>query len=109
MSYDGVHFSSVFLKGLWDPHNYGGRILYVDSRNELYIGTANPFLGCEVWKTSDIEDSNLRSYDENHYRSLWKAREIINENYSIISDNMPAILKFLQKEHYHRFINDDDQ
>ncbi|MDF2883102.1 MAG: hypothetical protein K0R54_3659 [Clostridiaceae bacterium] len=109
MSYDGVHFSSVVLKGLWNPHNYGGRILYVDGRNELYIGTANPFQGCEVWKANDIENYNLRSYDENHYRSLWKARELINENYSIISDNMPAILKFLQKEHYHIFINDDKQ
>ena len=28
----------------------GGRVLYVDSLNDLYIGTANPYQGLEVWK-----------------------------------------------------------
>ena len=109
ISKDGVHFSSVFQNGLCNPNNYGGRILYVDSCNKLYIGTANPFQGCEVWKTCDIENCNLRPCDENHYRSLWRVREIINEKYSIISENMPAILKFIPKEYYHRFINDEKQ
>lgn len=107
ISEDGVHFNSVFLNGLYNPNNYGGRILYVDSRNKLYIGTANPFQGCEVWRTSDIENFDLKPCDENHYRNLWKARELINEKYNIISENMPAILKFIPQEYYHRFNNDD--
>ncbi|WP_122638417.1 hypothetical protein [Romboutsia sp. Marseille-P6047] len=49
-SLDGVHFLPVFLNGLGNRYNYGGRILYVDSLNDLYLGTANPFQGLEVWK-----------------------------------------------------------
>lgn len=104
MSEDGVHFSSVFLNGLYNPNNYGGRILFVDSRNRLYLGTANPFQGCEVWKALSMEDCPTRPCGENHYRSLWEARQIINDNYKVISDNWPAILKFIPKEHYHKFV-----
>lgn len=104
ISEDGVHFSSVFLNGLRNPNNYGGRILFRDSRDDLYIGTANPFQGCEVWKTSDIGSFDFQTCDENHYRSLWRAKEILNEKYSIINENMPHILKFMPKEYYHRFI-----
>lgn len=49
-SFDGINFSPVTLNGLSNPNNYGGRILFVDSSNSLYLGTANPFQGCEVWK-----------------------------------------------------------
>lgn len=49
-SYDGVNFSPVILDGLGNRYNYGGRVLYVDSLNDLYIGTANPYQGLEVWK-----------------------------------------------------------
>lgn len=73
VSDDGVHFSSVFLNGLGNPNNYGGKILYVDSRDKLYLGTANPFQGCEVWKATDSEDYRLQKCDENHYLGLWKA------------------------------------
>lgn len=109
VSEDGVHFSSVFLNGLDNPNNYGGRILYVDNRDKLYIGTANPFQGCEVWKASDIDDWNLKPCDGSHYRGLWRIREILNEKYSMIRENMPTILKFIPKEYYHRFIKDDIQ
>lgn len=109
MSEDGVHFRSVFLNGLYNPNNYGGRILFVDSRNELYIGTANPFQGCEVWKVCDIKKRNLQPCDYNHYRSLWEVSETIKEKYSIISKNMPVIFKFIPKDYFQRFINDDKQ
>jgi hypothetical protein len=109
ISEDGVHFSSVFLNGLHNPNNYGGRILFVDSCNKLYVGTANPFQGCEVWRNFDIKDCKLQPCDENHYKNLCKVRKIINEKYSIISENMPVILKFMPKDYYHRFINDDKQ
>ena len=51
-STDGIHFSTVFLNGLNNRNNYGGRILYEDSSKNLYLGTANPFEGCEVWKVN---------------------------------------------------------
>jgi hypothetical protein len=97
VSEDGVHFRSVVMSGLNNPHNYGGRILFVDSKNDLYIGTANPFQGCEVWRVSDIDRRDLRPCDENHYKNLWEASEIIKEKYGIISENMSTVLKFLPK------------
>lgn len=103
---DGIHFKPVFLNGLGNPNNYGGRILYVDSCDKLYLGTANPFDGCEVWETNKIEDYNLRICNEKHYECLWKAREIIKEKYDVISENMPYILKFMPKNYYHRFFDD---
>ncbi len=102
MSEDGVNFQSVVLRGLNNPNNYGGRILFVDSDNRLYLGTANPFQGCEVWELSDIENLDLRQCDEKHYESLWRAWNILNEKYSVVNENMPAILKFLPKDYYHR-------
>lgn len=104
VSKDGIHFNSVFLNGLDNQNNYGGRILFADNNNKLFIGTANPFQGCEVWKTSGIKYSDSKSCNEGHYKSLWEARDIINKNYNIINENMPAILKFIPKEYYHRFI-----
>ena len=100
MSEDGVNFQSVVLRGLNNPNNYGGRILYVDSGNRLYLGTANPFQGCEVWELSDIENLDLRPCDKKHYENLWKAWKMLDEKYDVISENMPSILKFMPKDYY---------
>lgn len=42
--------NKVSLTGLSNKYNYGGSMLFVSSENELFIGTANPFQGCEVFK-----------------------------------------------------------
>ena len=52
-SSDGIHFDPVFLDGFNNRYNYGGRILFVDSQNDLYIGTANPFYGCQLWRLNE--------------------------------------------------------
>lgn len=104
VSDDGVHFSSIFLNGLRNPNNYGGRILFVDSCGKLYLGTSNPFQGCEVWKTSSIDYCSNELRSDNHYRRLQDIREILIDKYDVISQNMPAVLKFMPKEYYHRFI-----
>lgn len=104
ISDDGYHFSSIFLNGLHNPNNYGGRMLYVDNCNSLYLGTANPFQGCEVWRTCDIEKCHLTPCDENHYKSLWEAKEKLIKNYDVINKNIPLILKFMADTGYHRFI-----
>lgn len=106
VSEDGVNFKTVFLNGLNNPHNYGGRILFVDGCNDLFIGTANPFQGCEVWK-ADSDNCSICSCSEELYSSLWKAKELLKENYSIIAENMPTILEFVKNNYYHNFINDD--
>lgn len=94
---DGIHFTPVFLNGIYNPNNYGGRILFVDSGDRLYIGTANPFQGCEVWSTNNIDVCSPQEYKTRHYESLWRIRDILLEKYNIISENMPAILPFLPK------------
>jgi hypothetical protein len=102
MSEDGINFQSVVLRGLNNPNNYGGRILYVDSDDGLYLGTANPFQGCEVWELSDIENFELRPCDNKHYEDLWKAWGELNEKYGIVNENLPAIQKLMPKNYYHR-------
>ena len=105
VSDDGINFNPVFLNGLNNPHNYGGRILYPDGCHSLYIGTANPFQGCEVWKADDIGNLNrIRSNLEENYSGLWRAREIIQKRYDVIMENMPAILKFIPEKYYQNLI-----
>lgn len=104
VSDDGVNFYPVFLNGLNNPNNYGGRLLFADRNRTLYIGTANPFQGCEVWKTSDFGDIIYRPYTKETYSALWRAREALNENYGIIKENMPAILGFIPAKYYQTFI-----
>jgi hypothetical protein len=48
ISQDGVHWSPADLNGLGNPNNYGLRTL-VSTDKGLYVGTANPFEGCQVW------------------------------------------------------------
>jgi len=100
ISEDGVNFNSVFLDGLNNPHNYGGRILFVDSENDLYIGTANPFEGCEVWRTDDIPNKTLQPCNENHYNELRKIKDILSKNFEVINDNIPVILELMSKNTY---------
>ncbi|HHV71330.1 MAG TPA: hypothetical protein GXX38_01800 [Clostridia bacterium] len=48
-SRDGIRWSPVSINGLGNPENYGARNLFLSSSGDLYLGTANPFNGCEVW------------------------------------------------------------
>lgn len=46
---DGVNFLPVTLNGINDQFNYGGRTLKAVPEG-LFVGTANPFYGCQVYK-----------------------------------------------------------
>ena len=70
-SYDGVNFSPVILDGLGNRYNYGGRVLYVDSLNDLYIGTANPYQGLEVWKYESCYCAVSYTHLNKHINLLW--------------------------------------
>lgn len=48
-SNDGVNFSQINNNGFYDKYNYGLRT-FVSSTDGLYIGTANPFYGGQLWK-----------------------------------------------------------
>lgn len=48
VSRDGVYWFPADLNGFDNPNNYGFRTL-VSTDSGLYVGTANPFQGCQVW------------------------------------------------------------
>lgn len=51
---DGECFRMISRDGLENRHNYGLRTLVVtDDGEELFIGTANPYQGCEVWRLKE--------------------------------------------------------
>lgn len=48
-STNGLSWVPVSLNGLGNPHNYGIRELIVGDSGKLYVGTANPFDGFDVF------------------------------------------------------------
>jgi hypothetical protein len=54
VSENGIDFEPVTVDGFGDPCNYGGRVL-VSSDHGLYVTTANPFNGGQVWRLSPME------------------------------------------------------
>lgn len=50
-TYDGKLWFPESLDGFGDQWNYGARVLITNPDNgDLYLGTANPFYGCQVWR-----------------------------------------------------------
>ena len=49
---DGKRWDALVRDGLEDPYNYGARTFTV-CNNELYIGTANPYFGAQLWRLKD--------------------------------------------------------
>ena len=97
-STDGINFTPVFLNGLANRYNYGGRTLFVDSSNSLYIGTANPFQGCEVWKVK-FKSNNTHCYSKKtNYRCLLSIKKEINDNFELLDNYMPTLLKVISQE-----------
>lgn len=51
---DGLNFTAVTTNGFSDKYNYGGRTVKVKGADDaIFIGTANPFYGAQVWKITD--------------------------------------------------------
>ncbi len=54
---DGLNFKAVTTNGFNDKYNYGGRTVKVKGAGDaIFIGTANPFYGGQVWKVTDSGD-----------------------------------------------------
>ncbi len=48
---DGKMWTPESVDGFGDKWNYGARTLLTDPKNgDLYLGTANPFYGCQLWR-----------------------------------------------------------
>lgn len=48
VSCDGVHYTAIDINGFEDEFNYGIRT-FADTPYGLFVGTANPYYGLEVW------------------------------------------------------------
>ena len=91
------------MNGFANKYNYGGRTLFVDSSNTLYIGTANPFQGCEVWKVkSKSKDIHCYSKAQN-YRCLLTIKKEINDNLELLDNYMPILLNAITQENNYNF------
>lgn len=49
---DGVNWEPLTRDGFGDPYNYGGRVMK-STDSTMYVGTANPFYGCQVWAVEE--------------------------------------------------------
>lgn len=49
---DGVHWVPVTLDGFNNPHNYGWRTMVSAPDGYLYIGSANPSDGTQIWRAN---------------------------------------------------------
>lgn len=96
-SSDGINFTPIFLNGLSNKYNYGGRNLFIDSSNTLYIGTANPFQGCEVWKVKSKSQDNYCYSKIKNYRCLLSIKKEINENFNLLDNYIPMLLSSISK------------
>ena len=60
---DGIHWIPVSLNGFDNPHNYGFRTMVsVGDTISLFVGTANPFDGCEVWVATEHPELVIPEY-----------------------------------------------
>lgn len=96
-SIDGINFTPVFLNGFANRYNYGGRTLFIDSSDTLYIGTANPFQGCEMWKAK-FKSNNACCYSrQKNYRCLVSIKKEINDNFELLDKYTPILLNLIFK------------
>ncbi len=62
---DGVDWEPVTRDGFGDQYNYGGRTLKSAGEAGLFVGTANPFYGCQVWMLEEIKKKSDSSSNGN--------------------------------------------
>jgi len=61
-SCNGDWWTPISLNGLCNPKNYGIRTLLSASDDRLYVGTANPYEGCEVWRSQSQNHCSNHPY-----------------------------------------------
>lgn len=94
VSKDGYKFKPVRLDGLYNPNNYGGRTLYKTCDNKLYLGTANPFDGLEVWEVllKRCSDHSNTHFSNKEIKSYFCNQKALNNE---LLKLYPSILKIL--------------
>ena len=93
-SSDGCHFKPIVLNGLNDPCNYGGRTLHVSCENDLYLGTANPYCGCSVFRANFIhctpypQNCNYQAY----FNNLNQMNKELQKVYPVLIESLENML-----------------
>ena len=54
---DGERWDAIVRDGAHDSYNYGARTFTV-CNDELFVGTANPYYGAQLWKIVPPEEGN---------------------------------------------------
>ena len=63
---DGENWDIVVRDGIGDPYNYGARTFTI-CNDELYVGTANPYYGAQLWR---IDAPHMHTLGEPEWRWL---------------------------------------
>ena len=105
VSNDGKKFKPLFLNGLCNRYNYGGRMLYVDCENDLYLGTANPFQGLEVYKYDscnnycecDCSNHNIYKEDKHFSEKYLEVSKEIEQYFDLLTEHKSEIEEMFNK------------
>lgn len=83
-SVDGIHFTPITVNGLGNGNNYGARMLIVDSENNLYVGTANPYDGCDVYRSKRYDPRTQIGRSLGNLADVSKIMDEVEEMYNEI-------------------------
>ncbi|MBQ8209856.1 MAG: dockerin type I repeat-containing protein [Clostridia bacterium] len=72
-------FECITINGFNDEYNYGFRT-FAATDDGLYIGTANPFYGAQVWRLNDLEDGDIIGNDVDY--SLNMTKKLVSPAYA---------------------------
>lgn len=97
VSDDGVNFRTLFNDGLKSNKNSGGRILFVDSNNDLFVGTTNSLLGAEVWKGSIVNSADYSECNSIKAFSYLDCLDDLNDLYNNLLSNLYEIYNSLAR------------
>ncbi|MCD7034218.1 hypothetical protein LRR81_08225 [Metabacillus sp. GX 13764] len=93
---NGFKWETISTNGLGNGRNYGVRNLFPSVNGDLFLGTANPFQGCEVWvksmpmiDPSDDEEWNELAEEELLDEEAWDElaeEELLEEEWTELAE-----------------------
>lgn len=72
VSKDGVNFDAITRDGFGDGSNHGLRTI-CSTENGVYMGTANPFYGTQLWRMYSAEDKPLVKEHTHQWSDTWSS------------------------------------
>lgn len=72
VSKDGVNFDAITRDGFGDGSNHGLRTI-CSTENGVYMGTANPYYGTQLWRMYSAEDKPLVKEHTHQWSDTWSS------------------------------------